>query len=232
MLHLRKLCKSTLAALLLCLVSCGSEGHSPSFVIDGYVRSDHPVREVGLYKLLPEYQKLTLVDRVAVDGGHFRFTGKSPDAAEAFVRLDGDTTAYCFVLTDNRLTMHIDADGSYSLAGSKPNVLLSSLLADRKKMRKEQSRLQGEYRRCVGDSSLTRMIEDSLLRLYRQVGEDYRRQAAKDLAELASAYPATGRLALRMLQSELSNEQVDSLVRQLADSSQKVEQNQKTTIIR
>lgn len=213
---LRKIRNKALAsAALLALAGCGGGETPGGYVVSGYIGGGKEASFARLYKLLPEYQKLMLVDSVAVAGGRFRFEGKSPEAAEAFVRIEGDTTAYCFVLTDNRITIRI-GEGGYTLDGSLPNRKLSALLSDNAAMHRERRRLQDEYRRLAGDSVLTKAVEDSLLLRYRRVLADYRSRTAAEISTTAAAYPVTGRLALRLLQRDLTQESADSLAWLLA----------------
>ena len=126
-----------------------------------------------LYVLLPEYQKLMLLDSADVRHGGFRFSGTVDEPMEAFVRLKGDTAAYCFVLTNNRLTMTIE-DGTYSVQGSPSNRACRSCLPTG--MRLKAPRIAaGCLQKQSADSTLTKVVEDSLMTAYHQAGVEYRR---------------------------------------------------------
>ena len=97
--------------MALVLSACSTETQQKTYSLDGSVDASRDGKAY-LYVLLPEYQKLMLLDSVDVRHGGFRFSGTVDEPMEAFVRLKGDTAAYCFVLTNNRLTMTIE-DGTY-----------------------------------------------------------------------------------------------------------------------
>lgn len=129
---------------------------------------------------------------------------------EAFVRLKGDTAAYCFVLTNNRLTMTIE-DGTYSVQGSPSNRALSQLLADRYAFEKRRESLQAAYKKQSADSTLTKVVEDSLMTAYHQAGVDYRRLLLERLTKKVPGYPLMGRVALRMFGGEMLQCEIDSV---------------------
>ena len=167
--------KNSIIATVVALVlsACSAETQQKTYSLDGSVDASRDGKAY-LYVLLPEYQKLMLLDSADVRYGGFRFSGTVDEPMEAFVRLKGDTAAYCFVLTNNRLTMTIE-DGTYSVQGSPSNRALSQLLADRYAFEKRRESLQAAYKKQSADSTLTKVVEDSLMTAYHQAGVDYRR---------------------------------------------------------
>lgn len=201
---------SIIAALVaVALSACSAETQQKSYSLDGSVDASLDGKAY-LYVLLPEYQKLMLLDSADVRHGGFRFSGTADEPMEAFVRLKGDTTVYCFVLTNNRLTMTI-GEGTYSVYGSESNRVLSQLLADRHAFETRRKSLQAAYRKQSADSTLTKSVEDSLMVAYHQVGIDYRRHLLERLSKKVTTYPLMGEVALRMFSRDMLQSEVDSV---------------------
>ena len=196
--------KNSIIATVVALVlsACSAETQQKTYSLDGSVDASRDGKAY-LYVLLPEYQKLMLLDSADVRHGGFRFSGTVDEPMEAFVRLKGDTAAYCFVLTNNRLTMAIE-DGTYSVQGSP-------LLADRYACEKRRESLQAAYKKQSADSTLTKVVEDSLMTAYHQAGVDYRRLLLERLTKKVPGYPLMGRVALRMFSGEMLQCEIDSV---------------------
>lgn len=203
--------KNSIIATVVALVlsACSTETQQKTYSLDGSVDASRDGKAY-LYVLLPEYQKLMLLDSADVRHGGFRFSGTVDEPMEAFVRLKGDTTAYCFVLTNNRLTMTIE-DDTYSVQGSPSNRALSQLLADRYAFEKRRESLQAAYKKQSADSTLTMVVEDSLMTAYHQAGVDYRRLLLERLTKKVPGYPLMGRVALRMFGGEMLQCEIDSV---------------------
>ena len=197
------------AALALVAVACTQNSAKPGFTIDGTVGRD--ISGIAyLYVLLPEYQELMAIDSATVKNGGFRMTGSVDEPMEAFLKIKGDTSAYCLVLTNNSLTMSI-GDGTYSVQGSPSNRVLSQLLADKAAFVKRRESLQSDYKRMAADSTLTKPVEDSLMVAYHQAGVDYRRRLLSRLTKEAPRYPLMGRMALRIFSRDMFQQEVDSV---------------------
>ena len=194
--------KNSIIATVVALVlsACSAETQQKTYSLDGSVDALRDGKAY-LYVLLPEYQKLMLLDSADVRHG---------EPMEAFVRLKGDTAAYCFVLTNNRLTMTIE-DGTYSVQGSPSNRALSQLLADRYAFEKRRESLQAAYKKQSADSTLTKVVEDSLMTAYHQAGVEYRRLLLERLTKKVPGYPLMGRVALRMFGGEMLQCEIDSV---------------------
>lgn len=203
--------KNSIIATVVALVlsACSAETQQKTYSLDGSVDALRDGKAY-LYVLLPEYQKLMLLDSADVRHGGFRFSGTVDEPMEAFVRLKGDTAAYCFVLTNNRLTMTIE-DGTYSVQGSPSNRALSQLLADRYAFEKRRESLQAAYKKQSADSTLTKVVEDSLMTAYHQAGVEYRRLLLECLTKKVPGYPLMGRVALRMFGGEMLQCEIDSV---------------------
>jgi len=197
--------KNSIIATVVALVlsACSAETQQKTYSLDGSVDASRDGKAY-LYVLLPEYQKLMLLDSADVRHGGFRFSGTVDEPMEAFVRLNGDTAAYCFVLTNNRLTMTIEE-------GSPSNRELSQLLADRYAFEKRRESLQAAYKKQSADSTLTKVVEDSLMTAYHQAGVDYRRLLLERLTKKVPGYPLMGRVALRMFGGEMLQCEIDSV---------------------
>lgn len=198
------------AVVSLSLSGCSEERPGGSYVVDGRVVSETD-GTVWLYQMLPEYGQLTKADSVEMKRGKFRFAGSVVEPMEAFVRIEGDSLAYPFVLSNNHLTIHVGVPGDYSVFGSASNARLSSLLEKRGKMRESRRAIQSEYMRLAADSALNRMMEDSLAVRYRTLRADFGEEVVRTVSANAAAYPLMGRTALRLFDDCLTQAQADSL---------------------
>lgn len=179
-------------------------------MVEGHVASEAD-GTVWLYQMLPEYGRLTKADSVEMKRGKFRFVGSVSAPMEAFVKIEGDSVAYPFVLSNNDLTVHIGVLGDYSVFGSASNARLSSLLEKRRKMRESRRSIQCEYVRLASDSVLNKLIADSLSARYRNLRVDFGEEVVRMVSANASGYPLMGRTALRLFDDCLTQAQADSL---------------------
>lgn len=204
-----KLFVTVLTALT--IASCGKEETKPTYEVV-FKSAKTTDCTACLYVLLPEYDKVQLLDSVKPQAGVYRFHGSIGDAAEAFVRLKGDTIAYSFVLTDNRIT--IVADSSlYRIYGSRSNDRLTRLLSQKIVNREYCRKINQSYLRLVADSTLTRTDEDSLKNLFDVEQRRFSKFVVSELSRDVADYPVMSRLALRLFYTDLLLEDRDSLMK-------------------
>ena len=196
-----KLFVTVLTALT--IASCGKEETKPTYEVV-FKSAKTTECTACLYVLLPEYDKVQLLDSVKSQAGVYRFHGSIGDAAEAFVRLKGDTIAYSFVLTDSSL---------YRIYGSRSNDRLTRLLSQKIVNRESCRKINQSYLRLVADSTLTRTDEDSLRNLFDVEQRRFSKFVVSELSRDVADYPVMSRLALRLFYTDLLLEDRDSLMK-------------------
>ena len=204
----------SIAATLL-LAACSSETAQPEFTFDGTVEG-HDGQKAYLYVLLPEYQELMAIDSAKIKSGAFHFEGTVDKPMEAIVKMQGDSVICPFVLTNNQLAMQIES-GTYSVQGSQSNNRLSAMLAERTRFDERRDDLQKEYKRHIADTTLTRILDDSLALAYQQAGVDYRKRLLTHFTRNAEHYPVMCRTALRIFSKDLYQSQADSVLSLLSN---------------
>ena len=198
------------------LAACQGESPQKAYSIEGTIADLRADGKAYLYVMLPEYQKLMLLDSAEVRNGAFRFNGSVDEPMEAFVRLKGDTAAYSFVLTNNRLSMTV-GDGTYVVQGSRSNLDISLMLADVARRDSRRDSLQKVYKKMAADSTLTKPVEDSLMLAYHKTGADCRRRLLSRLVRVAPVRPLAASVALRMIGGDMLQSEIDSVRRLMPD---------------
>lgn len=195
--------------LTLGVLSCGHQERRPGFEIDGTTGKVDDVMAY-LYKYLPEYDKRTLADSVRVRNGKFCFVGTTDEPVEAYLRFSGDTTVYCFVLTNNRITFVV-TDSIYGFTGTESNRMLSELVLEKRRFESRRAGVQAMYMGMCADSTLTRVSEDSLAAVFRATRIGFGETLAVKIAEMAKDCPLAARVSLRLYHDYMTQADVDSL---------------------
>lgn len=204
---------AALCAIMLC-ASCGRTDRADSFELSGKLINGMTAKTAYLYEYLPEYGKINMIDSVAVCSGSFRFSGSRDIPVEAFVRLDSCDNAYYFMLSNARLNMRIGKNG-YAVDGTADNYVVSSLVMRQRQAVNSRIEIQRSYGRQIADSTLTKQSEDSLLRLYRQIPDDFRKSLYQAIDTNAVVNKPLADLLFRMFSVELPVVEADSLAKKL-----------------
>lgn len=195
---------------LLVLIGC-TGGGEPYFLIEGSLINGRNAGKAKLYKFMPEYDELILIDSANVENGNFQFVGHVDNTAEAYVSLDSCNDAFCFILSNDLLDMKIGCNG-YIVKGTPDNELLSSLIMRRQISVNERARIQNEYVKLQKDSTLTKAIEDSLLNLYRMQSVGLSKTVFTAIESNYKKSPEFADIAFRMFSSAMSENMSDSIV--------------------
>lgn len=173
---LRLIRRMVFAWAIAVLAGCAGGGADDSFRLE--IQNNEswgkPVQDVKLYRLLPEYGALTLVDSVPLSAGRAVIDGFCPNESEAFVRFGQEDPVYPFVLSSGRFQLVVENRYDYRISGGGANRRLTDLMKAERDMRQQRNILQSEYRSMAADSTLNKVKEDSLVAAYQSRLESFR----------------------------------------------------------
>ena len=168
-----------LAALL--TVSCRQENRR--FTLDGRTVNGRASQVAYLYRYLPGYGKVQLLDSAKINGGQFHFEGVcDTKPVEAYVRFSGDDFIAAFVLEPGRFAMNAGKNGYY-VSGNYESTRISRLVCLQNDVTIRRAALRNEYSSALADSTLTRAKSDSLFAAYRGLSRRLSDEASAAIAD-------------------------------------------------
>ncbi|MDD6621323.1 MAG: DUF4369 domain-containing protein [Bacteroidales bacterium] len=183
-----------LAALV--TVSC-SRNDSRRFTLDGRTVNGRTSQVAYLYRYLPGYGKVQMLDSAAIEDGRFRFEGIcDTEPVEAYVRFGGDDFIAAFVLTPGRFAMNAGKNGYY-VSGNYESTRISRLVCLQNDVAIRRAELRSDYQSALADSTLTRAKSDSLFTAYRGLSRRLSDEASAAIAD-STASAAFRSLARRL----------------------------------